>query len=354
LAPVLDEIARDRAGGASEESANRRSRSGLEYPGLAARASRVAKMIQVAADSVGIPLDPQVVTRRLLVAARALVRSEALLDRRATRLVLVASQHDTSVRAALSAARRRGIPSVYVPHAPFADVPWYADLPVDYAALRGAAEVERYTGLGGDLSRMIVTGNPMVDAIGHGARVVPHGRVVLALSPWNAADLGVIMELVAAAIGEGVVVAPHPRSDRRLLQSLLPQGWVVWDADTFSLLRSGVTCVIQRSSGVAWESLVLGIPTIQLAWPGETVPYPIIDPSRVPFVSSSRELAEAVTAARGATESDRLELRAWAREWCAVQGVDAAEAIASVVRTAESRGAATGWVLDGWSPDREH
>ena len=57
------------------------------------------------------------------------------------------------------AAREAGIATVYIPHAPVISDARLVDLPVDYAGLRGPAEVDHYEALGAPGERLAVVGN---------------------------------------------------------------------------------------------------------------------------------------------------------------------------------------------------
>ena len=274
------------------------------------------------------------------------------------RAVLVATQHSPIMRALLVAAVEQRVPVVYVPHAPVAANLAYLDLPVTYAGLRGAGERRYYTrelGVPGEL--LDTVGNLASDVL---SRPVPalhrDGAGVLALSPH---EPEVLRRIFAAVAGPGLgdmVVAPHPRSDRAQLAEMLPAGWSLYPGDrTLDLLASGPPFLLQFSSGVAWESAALGVPTATVRVDETPVNYPFLaDESVYPAIRTPDEAARFAARAR-AGEVDRDGLRRHAEEWCAVDGEPAASRLAELLdRVTRGRGATDGAerparLHDGWA-----
>jgi hypothetical protein len=281
---------------------------------------------------------------RLTQARRRIDVGRRLLARTNAEVLVVANQHSLNCRALLHAARTMDVPSVYIAHAPYADNAAYRDLPVSVAGLRGPREVEAYAALGAPRDALHVVGNPSIsDLSGERDR---DGPIVLALSPHAPAVLAELIEATRSAVGTDVVVAPHPATSRRDVEPLLPRGWRVHDGSTQDLLRSGVACVIQRSSGVAWEALSLGTPVIEVSSPGQTPNYPLIAEPVVPIVTTAEELRAALDRVRADGHDAASARRAWAASWCEVVGDQAVERARQLIET--SAGTNPEWALDAW------
>jgi hypothetical protein len=303
------------------------------------------------AREVGLPVSATQVHQYCLAGARALARANSLVKTGRTKLLVVGTQHAPNMRALLAIARQREIPSVYFPHAPAADNRQYADLPCDYAGLRGAGEVHLYRRLGvdGDLP---VVGNPAVpDVIGGQPRTLSEDPV-FAVSPHPPAVLADLFRLAASVLGgENVVVAPHPRSDVRHLMRFMPPSWrLVPGGRTLDVLRRGPRFVVQHSSGVAWEALALGIPVIQIGYVDARANYPLIASPFALFAHSTATLSDAVEEAsrRSSRRDDRDELRRWATHWCGSVGREATEACSALIQQALAGGPRPELLLDGW------
>jgi hypothetical protein len=262
------------------------------------------------------------------------------------KLAAIASAHHPVARALVLAAREDGVPSVYVPHAPTIALRHLEDLPVDYVALRGQAEAELFAEHGADPARLTVGGNPSIEA-DEPPELDADGTPVLALSPFSDEMLGAMLEVAGAALEEAVV-APHPRLQPETLA--LPDGWTVWPERTYDLLKTGPPVLVQSSSGVALEALHLGVPTINLAFPG-AVAYPFIREPEIPQVGTSGELSQAVERARrdAADIAARRELTAWAKRWSDPNGAPALERIGAIFTGAVADGPREA-IWDHWSP----
>ena len=302
---------------------------------------------QMREEEVELPLPSSRVYARFLKAADSVATLEAVVASSGPLVAAVPSMHSLVARALVWVARQAAVPSVYVPHAPSIGLLELEELPVDYAALRGRMEVERFAEHGVDPGRLEVAGNPTVDE----ARLaeLDLGRPpVLALSPFSEDMLVPLVDLVRSVLDDAVV-APHPRMDRDSVASLCPAGWEIWGGRTYDLLKSGPPMLIQCSSGVALESLHLGIPTIQLAFPG-AVAYPFLREPQVPHASSPAELRAAIDEARAAAASParREELLEWARAWSHPSGAEAAARVATLLESAAGA-APPGPIWDHWS-----
>ncbi|WAA67396.1 hypothetical protein [Microbacterium oxydans] len=264
--------------------------------------------------------------------------------------LVVATQHEPSVRSLVFAAQSQGVPVVYVPHAPAGDNPQYSDLPTAFAALRGVAEAAHYvTQYGVDRSALDVAGNPSTNILDRGLPTLATDRPgVLALSPNPPAMIRRIIDLVAAADVGPLVVAPHPRSDRSSLSQMLPHGWTLSAQPTVELLLGGAPFMIQHASGVAWEASALGIPAAKLRLAGEPSHYPFLaNDSIYPPLEDAEDIRRFVADAPG---MDRHALRDYALDWCEVDGDEAAGRIRGLLASisAGERTPSGVRILDGW------
>jgi len=311
--------------------------------------SPVTEVVRALGDAIGSdPATERMVTRAARKAQRGLRRAATVLDAAEITRVVVATQHEAEVRAFICEARRRGIPTVYIPHAPLSASVIYDDLPVDLAALRGASEVAHYARLGAEISGLVVVGNPGIGA-SRPPSIDARMPVVLALSwPIDEAMLAAIA-VVYEAVGDDVIVAPHPALSRRRLSEVLPDTWKVLSDRfrTWDLLRLGPWCVIQASSGVAAEALYLGLETIELAFPGRPAAYRFLTEPAVRFAEDSVELRSQVEAARAAigNATRRQAVREHATRWCSTSG-DAA--ISDALKVIRSPVASRSPLLDLW------
>ena len=342
LRPVLDEIAH-RMG-----SQTQLLRSAALQPSDIVdswkRCTRLEDALRAEARSLGITLDPGSLRRRLLKASRANTLLSIASQRGEFRTLLVSNQHLSGHRAALNFSHNHDASTLYVPHAPVASNDLYHDLPVNLAALRGDLEVDYYGELGSLRSQLHSVGNPAVPPLAPPPQL--DGPIVLALSAWSQDRMQAVMRLVRDGIGAraNIVVAPHPRNSRREVRRFLPDGWSLHSGRTLDLLKQGPRLLIQNSSGIAWEGLYLGIPTIQIQVDDEAPNYPLISDPFVPTVRSAQELHETIMAP--AKEVDRADLRDWAHRWCAEVGVVAAKRIVDVI---EDMPEEAELILDAWS-----
>jgi len=263
------------------------------------------------------------------------------------RVVVVPRQSHPFVRALILAAEAHGVPVVFVPHSPLTH--WQVDLPVSYAGMRGVAERATIVEVtGADPERIDVIGNPDTDILAARPPRIRSGLPgVLALSPDPEPQLRRIIELVHAAGVGPVVVAPHSRSDVERLERIVPREWVIARVErTLDLLHEGPPWLVQCSSGVAWESAVLGIPTGDVRL-GDRVPdYPFLEDPRFAALSTSADVAAFI--ARVAS-TDRDLLREAALAWCAIDGRAAVEQGRALIARAD-RSLAGQRIADAWAP----
>jgi hypothetical protein len=296
---------------------------------------------------------PGAVTRALHAAVRSRARAVRALASLRPELVVLASQHSTASRSMIGAARAQGIPTAYLPHAPVADTYQYRDLPTEFAALRGAREVAFYRSLGAVRDPAVV-GNPQgyVDPPEH---LDAGGPIVFAPRPQPVEVVRAQVQAVHAAAPE-VVVSPHPRMRGRAgYEGLWPPHWLVHDGRTVELLRTGDhPCVVQRSSGVAWEAMAHGIPVVELAAGTDGPPaYLVIREPEVRVCHHGDELAGALAAARldADDRGARDRLMSWAGEWCAATGDEAVARACEWVEACAAGPAPEGPLLDRWAPE---
>ncbi len=319
---------------------------------LAARAIELADDLVANAReaSIQLPAEPIVLYRTMLRAARALVACGAMLEAVQPKGVVVATAHSNAPRALALAARRGGVPSAYVPHAPLIANLRLADLPVDVAALRGPLELERYVAAGASGDGLVAIGNPAAPPPASvSTRVGAEGLPAFALPTDDDWELERLVDLVHAALGDRVIASPHPRADRKRLAELLPAGWAVWDGATAELLATGVPALIQASSGAGLEALQLGTPLIDLRFPGTAPNYPYLADPLIPSVATAVDLSAAVATAVEAPPERRAELRGLAQGWVVAGGDQAAKAGAAALERSIAAGPRGAAIWDSWS-----
>ena len=269
-------------------------------------------------------------------------------ERHTPERLVVATQHSIIARAALVAAREAGVVAIYVPHAPVADNRIYRDLPVDVAALRGPLEVEHYTHLGADPGALHVVGNLGL-SLGMNNAPCQDGPVIVAPSPWEPERVEWFMGLVAAAITGPFMVCPHPGNDLEHLRSLLPdRAHLVEGERTWRVIARGCRAVVQSSSGVATEAMLLGAPVIEVSTEGRPPNYPAIAEPYVRMASDAAELRRALDAFGSAARGPFVEqAHTWATGWTAYTGRRAEQRLRSLLARDLQP---VGPLLDAWAP----
>lgn len=282
-----------------------------------------------------------------------LIRRYEDLDWPSIRYVLTASHASYLVRPLILVAESYDVPVISIPHAPHTN--WDLDLPVAYPAVRGPADaaefVERFSLSRNDLT---IIGNPSSDVLNSPApQISPDSPGVVALSMLPTDVMATSLKLLADAGLSNACVAPHPRTDLRTLQRYLPMGWRIHEGGrTLDLLKSGPPFVIQFSSGVAWESAALGLPTAefvtsmssrsgQFSFLADQSIYP-----RIGCIDDAQRFLSSVEHRK----IDREQLRAHALLWCPVDGAEAIARTRSLMEEA-TRGKRPKRVLDGWAAD---
>lgn len=348
LHPVIEAAERDQGAEASVVSVRPDRRRAAE---LEAEAIELTRQLLAAATAVGVrlPVAPQRLLRDVISASAHLAYAEAAISQHQPEVVVVASNHGKSTRALNWAARERGIPSVYIPHAPMITERLLWDLPFDQAALRGSSERDLY-GEHVSTDRIAVVGDPSLSAL-EVTQVSSSDPLVIAPTPYDEL-LGKMARALLEAEVENVIIAPHPAQDLSQLGDYFPSAWEVSDVRAFELLRRGARGLIQHSSGLALEALLLGIPTIEMTFGREASNYPFI---REPYVHRIGERTGELKEGLAAIERDllperRSELVDWARSWCVSGGGEVADDAWEVVSATAERGA-TGPIWDMWGAD---
>lgn len=274
-------------------------------------------------------------------------------DLRAFSGAIVSTQHDPVVRAFVLAAQEQSVPTIYVPHAPVASNNVYHDLPFMYAALRGEAERKYY-----ESALQIESG--ALDVSGNLASKILHRRLpklhlksagVLAVSPLPEAQLQSVVDTVHDRGLGKMIVAPHPRSDMKVLRKLVPADWTIHtEGRTLDLLKKGPPFLLQLSSGVAWEGAALGIPTANVRLGDSPPNYPfLLNETIFPSIRTSEEAGKFAEGARRGIH-DRMALRNHALEWCSTDGEDAGDQFHELLNRVAAHSASSRPVRlhDGW------
>lgn len=157
------------------------------------------------------------------------------------------------------------------------------------------------------------------------------------------------MALVAAAIAEPFTVCPHPATDIEHLRALLPdRARLVEGERTSKVIARGCRAVVQSSSGVATEAMLLGAPVIDVPIEGRPPNYPAIAEPYVRMAADAAELRRAVDAFGSEARGPFVErARTWARGWTAYTGRQAEQRLRGLLA---SELHPTGPLLDGWAP----
>lgn len=282
------------------------------------------------------------------VAGHAIRAVERFVDHNAPTCIVVATQHSFQARAMSWVARERGIPTVYVPHAPVSMKRQYADLPFDYAALRGSQAIEYYAGLGADRARMCAVGDLSLGDIPDSPLVPARDKVVVAPSPWPEEKVRTFMDIVSNGVDGRYQVYPHPRSDLDQLRNATgTTGTLVTGHRTATALGQGATVVIQHGSGVSLEAMLLGIPVIEVLMERSHPRSPVTREPHAYVVGDARELRHCLqTIAAGEPDSRRIDRQDWAREWCSATGAESQRRFDELL---QSDLRADGPLVDGWS-----
>lgn len=268
----------------------------------------------------------------------------ALLDDRRPRTVAVSSLEHSFQRLLVWHARQRGIPTVYVPHAPTALDRSYADLPVDVVLCHGAKDVAYYRGLGARQDAFRVTGGISMPARSGDApgSKPPSKDVVLATTAmYRFEDLGALLERIVPLLtrsGLVPVLSPHPREREPALRLASRMGIRSHAGRTSTLLRAGVAAVLaEQASGALLEAAVIGAPSAHLTGVSAYAFMPDLGIG----LFDERFLEEVASWSENTAE----DLVDRSRGWADASGADAARRIAAAL--AEDH-AVTAPALDSW------
>jgi hypothetical protein len=284
-------------------------------------------------------------------AALHLAYSRQLIEKGSPSVVVVGSNHNVAARALARAADEKGVPSVFLPHAPMLGDLRLRDAPTDYVAVRGEREAAWYLAKGAEPDQVVAVGDPGLQPAPQLVAIPTGAPVVFAPSPYADEVVASQVALVAAATDGEVLVTPHPRQRLDFLQEIAPSNWVFHRGSTYERLREGATAVVQSSSGVALESLLLGIPVLEIEPVGGRL-YPFLESDLVPAVRTPEELVGKLEAirARIADPDYREGLAEYARGWCSEAGDAAAQNMVRLVQLAAADGKRSRLVHDAWRP----
>ncbi len=320
-----------------------------------------AETVQELGDSIratlGFPTNPSALfvdhrsfAHAVAVADRSYRVAVQFLSRVRPKSLVVATQQNVLVRGAILAARDLGIPSIYFPHAPVAHVPWYEDLPTDYVGLRGVGEQDFYTAFGVDESLLNITGVPAIGEV-EPPEIDPELPSLVALSPIAPASLRRFIDVVGSVVPRAVV-APHPRQSRTLVKRFIPAEWEMSDGGlTIDLIRLGHPRLILHNSGVAWESLRMGIPTIHVALAGSAPSYAMFGDGAIDEASNADELSVLVERPLPSIE-ERQRIVDAAMYWGGPLGEESRALARGLIRRAQDEGPRPGPIWDRWG-DRD-
>lgn len=289
--------------------------------------------------------DNKAVVHLLQLALEAEQVARKLLNEFRPKRLLVATQHSYLTRALTLVARQNRIPSVYVPHAPTADVTEYRDLPFNLALLRGENDRKAYISWGSRAERLKVIGDVSWQIQPSPIRLQHPKRIVVAPSPWLMPQLKWFFDCVNNGISSEFEVLPHPASRVRGVRQLVSHnGKVIAGARTVEYLSYGPSVVVVGSSGVALEALALGHAVIQLVPDAGSASYLFEQSSVINRVSNPQMLADEIGVQQSRWLPDATALR-YARSWISATGIEAIrngrDSIKMPIDAAE-------WALDAW------
>ena len=366
VGPALVTYAGDTQGWALEPVIEWAAEQGVQRSEIRARASRRSLAAAnreaidranefvdfIVTEEIAAPCPLPWVYRHFLGAARYLAHARALLAGWSGGPIAVGTHHSKAARALLHEAHRAGIATVYFPHAALLRDRRFWDVPTHYGGVRGSGDLEIYRRLGVDEEAITVTGDPGLDVPDH-CELDLNGRVAFGLPPISGTQMTETIATVYDAVGDHIVVTPHPDHTPEMIRDLLPEAWTISRVRTYEHLKTGVApLLIQNSSGVALESMLLGVPPIQLEIEGWEPNYFAIDRDHIRFARGAVELAAAVDEARrvAADSERRRQLVDWGRVWCDSDGATAAARSWSLIERATEAGPRDSVAWDAWAP----
>jgi hypothetical protein len=198
-------------------------------------------------------------------AARFRDTAARLVDLKIPKVLVVASNESVKTRLMVYETRSRGIPSVYIPHAPTALARRYADIITDVALLRGEGDFDYYSMLGAKTSGLIVTGDPTFNLPHSG--IASTGKIVICCTVSAAKNEQLFQKLARHPLCKsgGVVAIPHPASQKMRVSYFEKKFGIIFSSIRTSeyLANNGAAVVISpTSSGALLEALSMGVPVI--------------------------------------------------------------------------------------------
>lgn len=272
-----------------------------------------------------------VLTRELLRLRLVSACVSSALERLQPRLLLVCPDQGLECEAAIAAARRLGVPSLYVQPALIADTPRYGALHADHAALIEDFSREVYLRRGVDPGRLHLTGlgrwDDLARAGSPAAREAARRRLGVGASDplvifagqrgpgsEKRAMLEPLIEATRRLPGLRLFVRPHPSEGREAYARFFPETPARGDA---SLLPADVglhealiagDLVVTGFSNVALEAAILDRCVLTINLRGEPDVIPFADLGIAAGASSSGEIATQVERLLG-DDAAREELR---------------------------------------------
>ncbi|MCB5207099.1 hypothetical protein [Methylovorus mays] len=198
-------------------------------------------------------------------AARFRYTAAHLLDIEKPRVLVVASNESIKTRLMVAEARKREIPSVYIPHAPTALVRRYADIVTDVALLRGISDLEYYSQLGAKTDGLKVMGDPTINIPMDS--IAKSGKIILSCTVSSLKNERLLHQLGDHPLCKnlGIVAIPHPAGEKMRISYYEKKYGIVFSRLRTSdyLIQHGAAVVISpTSSGALLEALSMGIPVI--------------------------------------------------------------------------------------------
>lgn len=222
------------------------------------------------------------ICKRLQAAAHIGNCIEKLLDDYQPRVVVLGSTEHAYLRLLVNRARIRGIPSVYVPHAPAATNRIYADLPADFCLLGYQGDADYYATLGIKSEQCEVIGDPLAAPRGPlddpaGETTSDHGVLLFSTGADRpASQLQDALEAVSGAahrLGLDLLVAPHPRDREAAIRATRRLALPLYQGRTVEVFTTHrvVAQVSEHNSGALLYGIQQGIPVFRWTGPANYV-----------------------------------------------------------------------------------
>lgn len=259
------------------------------------------------------------------------------------RSVVVAATDHLFTRVAAVVARERGIPTIYVPHAPTHIRQENADAPFDALLLRGSGCSSYYAMLGAKDEQVASVGDRSIPEIRLGGE--PIGLLFATTANAPCEDLTEKLQLTSRALNipsEQILICPHPRGRSRALHAGKSLGIAVAEERTAQVLLrlDPQYFVTEASSGARLEAELMGIATLSLAAPSYNFEFTL------PSLSLDTCDDQALEGLEGqVSQLPKIERSRRASMWVAAVGREASERVEQGV---EEVGFASHPALDAW------